>query len=1226
MGVVYRALDRERDVEVALKTLRHVEPGTILQLKREFRALADLSHPNLVALHELVSVGQQWFFTMEIVEGGDILEFVRGEDDSRRADTLHSVVDAVPEAVTGDVAAPLDEGGLIRLRASLRQLVEGVAFLHGHGTLHRDIKPSNILVDPDGRIVLLDFGLVTDLTADALRADDDDGSVVGTVAYMAPEQASSSPLSEASDWYGVGAILYEALAGRVPFFGRSLQVLMDKQQYDPPPPRQLVPSVPEDLDALCSALLRRRAEQRPRAKEVLRRVGSASAEKMRGDSSWSRSRGSTFVGRDAHLDALTRALAETERGESVTVCVHGSSGMGKSALVRNFLEQAARDDAVVLAGRCYEHESVPFKALDAVVDALSVHLARLPRGDAEPLMPPDMSALARAFPVLRRVESVAKATEVVVDTPNPHELRRRASAALRELLSRLARRGPLIVHIDDLQWGDADSAVLLTDLLMPPESPPLLLVASFRDDDVDGNPLLRTLMQSQRGLGSIGDVRDVEVGPLDAAATRELALALLRSEGEDARSRAGEIAREAAGNPYFVGELVRYLQVGDWDPDQQLTLDAVLTARWQSLPERARRLLEVIAVAARPIDQAVVAQASEAGGDLRSELALLRTGHLVRTRSLRERDVVECYHDRIRETVVANLGAEDLARAHRHLALELERSGYADPEALVVHFGGAGEPARAARYAAAAADHAFDALAFDRAADLYRLTLSMRRDLTDAQARKLRTKLGDALSNAGRGAEAADVYLEAAVGAPSGDALELERRAAQQLLFSGRMDEGLAVMRDVLASVGMKLPASPRWALATLLASRLRVRVRGLEFHRRDLTQIAPETLTRVDVCWSVSAGLGFIDPIRAAVFQSKHLLMALGVGEPMRVSLALSQEAIYVSTSGGHTRKRALALLDRSRTLSDEIDDPAAQGLVEFGAAWVDYMQGRWRGAREHADRAEAILRSSPKGMAWQLGNTELCVVCSCFHLGETQELPRRVPALIKEAEERGDLYQATVLRHGTSNVTWLIVDDPDGARQRIAEAQQQWAREGYSVQHYDHMYALGHVDLYCGEPAAAWQRLTEGWPALRKSLMLTVQMLRFEALQLRARAALALAATEPASSARRAKLLRTAERDANKIAKEREPWSTPWAQLVLAGVAHAHGNRDAAADLLRTAADNFAGVDMFMYHQLCRRRLGELLGGSEGAQLVTTANDALRARAIANPDAIARTFAPGF
>src|SRR5262249_9212902 len=146
-------------------------------------------------------------------------------------------------------------------------------------------------------------------------------------------------------------------------------------------------------------------------------------------------------------------------------------------------------------------------------------------------------------------------------------------------------------------------------------------------------------------------------------------------------------------------------------------------------------------------------------------------------------------------------------------------------------------------------------------------------------------KLADALANAGRGAEAARAYLEARAARPGPEALVLERRAGEQLLRSGHIDEGLAVLGRVLAAVGLDPPASAGAALSSLLLLRMRLGVRGYEFTPRTEADVPRADLDRIDVCWSIGNGLGGVDIVRGAAFQARHLLLALRAGEPYRIA-----------------------------------------------------------------------------------------------------------------------------------------------------------------------------------------------------------------------------------------------------------------------------------------------------------------------------------------------------
>ena len=241
-GCVYRVYDAERGEDVALKALSVPSGAAIYQLKREFRALADVTHPNLAVLHELLCVGDEWCFTMEVVDGVDFFAYVSGEPDG---DALGStgalpVLDRGQPPAAGTLVETLRRGhcDLNRLRRSFEQLVAGVHALHQSGHLHLDLKPGNVIVARDGRVVVLDFGLVRETEAGRTYSDP---TVSGTPAYMAPEQVAAQQPSPATDWYAVGSMLYEALTGVQPYSGHAVAVLMTKLREDPPPPESVVP-------------------------------------------------------------------------------------------------------------------------------------------------------------------------------------------------------------------------------------------------------------------------------------------------------------------------------------------------------------------------------------------------------------------------------------------------------------------------------------------------------------------------------------------------------------------------------------------------------------------------------------------------------------------------------------------------------------------------------------------------------------------------------------------------------------------------------------------------------------------------------------------------------------------------------------------------------------------------------------------------------------------------
>ncbi|MFY9552391.1 MAG: AAA family ATPase, partial [Thermoanaerobaculia bacterium] len=929
-----------------------------------------------------------------------------------------------------------------------------------------------------------------------------------------------------------------------------------------------------------------------------------------------------FVGREPQLEALRHAFESSRQGQAVTAFVEGSSGVGKTALVRRFLDSLPKGDVVVLSGRCYERESVPYKALDSLVDALSQYLKRQPAEQAEALLPRDILALARVFPVLRRVEAVSGTRRKVLEIADSLELRRRAFAALRELLARLAGRRDVVLFIDDLQWGDADSAALLEELMRPPDAPALLLIVSYRGEEAETSPFLKRLVPPEAAAGSQNTLR-LAVGELTPSESRELALRLLGNSEPATRSHAEAIARESAGNPFFIHELVRFGQAGE--PSDREAIDDMVRARVLLLPEGARRLLEIVAAAGRPLESAIADSAAGLTSDDEGAVALLRAQHLVRIRASPERQEIEPYHDRIREAVLAQLSPEMFRAHHRRLATTLQASERPDPERLALHFREAGDAGRAAEYAAMAAERAAETLAFDRAASLYRMALELGAP-GDAQTwRTLRVKMGDALLNAGRGAEAARAYLAAAEGASRAQTMELEGRAAAQLVRSGRLDEALPLYETLTGRVGLTL-VQPSWrTLLQYLVERALIRLRGVGFRERDAAQIPAEQLIRLDTYWTLFTGLTLVNTFRGREFQSRHLLLALKAREPYRAALALAFECGYAAVAGGwKKRKRSEKLFRMALTLAQKLNNPYAVGMSHMCMCAAALFLGQWKTCWENGQAAEEIYRERCTGVAWDLDFTHIVSLRGLFYLGGLRELSMRLPALIREARERDDLVAVGTFRIRHSYLTHLASDEPERARENLRQIVEALSQKAFTNPHYWAMIAGGEIALFSRDAKAARNLLVNQWPGFRRSGLIRLQFYRIEALHLRARSDLACA-VEGLRMEEREAFLRSADRDVRRIEREAAPWGRPLARLVRAGIAVTRQNLDEASRLLTLAEDELTRLDMALYAAVARRRRGELLGGDEGRALVTGADAWMSGQVIKNPARMADMLAPG-
>ena len=1186
MGLVYEVFDPKRGEQVALKTLRGQSPRALTLFKREFRALSRITHPNLVGLYELGRDQSQFFFTMELIRGVALLKYLWGTDPAER----------MPGA---DLPlTPVADFG--RLRGVFAQLVDGVQALHQVHKLHRDIKPTNVMVTHRGRVVLMDFGFVGDESVGTLESTA--GSmVVGTPAYMAPEQALGGPRTPPSDWYSLGATLYMALTGQVPFHGHDIGAMMERKQTEMPvPPRALVTGVPEDLEQLCMQLLRPAPKERPSGAELQGRLHhAAEVNHHRGvdylTPAATHVGARRFVGRTAEVDTLRRAYASVcTEGRPTVVLVRGHAGLGKSALIRHVTDEL-RSTTVVLRARCYERDGVPLKALDSLIDALARHLRQNPR----PELAPAIAALAPLFPVLQTGDGFAAGPEPpppagprVRGQPTqpapPSQLGPEAFAALRLLLGRLTTPRPLVLWIDDLQWGDVDSVRALQRLLAPPDPPPVLLLASYRSEDSDTSPALYALEDMSKTPGVA--LRIVELAPLDPDEALALASAVLGSD--TAPARLARLASEAHGSPQFLHDLARFVAHGS-TAAPEVTLDELLEIRIARLGDGQRRLLDLVAVASGPIPANLALRVAEAQQDARAVVHQLLGMGLLRSLSAADGERLDTLHERTREVVLAQLDGGALRVLHATLGAALALEPDPDHEQLVRLFRGAGDLPRAVHHAAAAARAAHDAGQFDRAAEL----LLRAAELGPADASRFHVERAGALTRAGRGRAAAEAYLSARTGAGEHAALEYAAAAATLLLTSGHLEAGRRVLGESFAAAGLAPPI--RGTLGNLWR-RSKLAVRGLQWTERPSAEIPRAALVRVDLLRAAALGAMVTDIGTAGDFQSRHLLLALETGEPVRVGRALAlaaSHAIYTEPGG---EARAGVLLAEARRLATRLGDGETAFLADLAALVIPVLAGDLHAALA---RSEALAGSPHADLAISHARAHFHALRTLFALGRFPILTQRVPPLLASASERDDRC-VLVWLHGLDVWLRLADNDLDGARRSLAAAEQAWPHppaHGYHFQHLLLAEARLALQLYAGQASEALAQLQTEAPLLARTGLLQVRGIRFVAAELLARASLGALRQQPGDPALRRAALRAVD-------DLQAADAGPHAALLRSGLVP-----EAAEVLLRDAAARFAASGRAIHHAVALLRLRD----PAGAQ-------ALRDLGIHDPERLAGVLAP--
>ncbi|MFI5302808.1 MAG: hypothetical protein ACHREM_32365, partial [Polyangiales bacterium] len=506
-------------------------------------------------------------------------------------------------------------------------------------------------------------------------------------------------------------------------------------------------------------------------------------------------------------------------------------------------------------------------------------------------------------------------------------------------------------------------------------------------------------------------------------------------------------------------------------------------------------------------------------------------------------------------------------------------------------------------------------------ADLYARAIELGID-DAATLRDATIALGDALATAGRGAEAAAVYERArAMVTDENLAFELSRRVAEQLLQSGYLREGRQAIATVLQRLGIPYARSPFIALARALVRKLFVRLRGYGFEVREREAVLPRDVVRLDVLWTAVRGLMFIDFLRGFDFQSRYILEAMRVGDRRHLANGLAAEASSGAASGAKGLLRAPILFAKLDQVSAPIDDPAVLAHNHSHRSFKHYMAGEFPAARREGELGMAMYAELCLGVNWYLSAMRRYLAFSYYYLGDFNELQRRLKPWRGDAHRRADLFAMANMSLGVSNVSFLIDDDLEGARQDVARTIARWQIDGFTTQHLQAVIADVQSDLYEGKASDAWRRLEGRWRAIERSLLLKARNLNIEARHLRARAAIAAALQDKDVS-----MLARAEAEVRRLRRDGLDWSRAFAELVAAAIAAQRGDRAQAEMLLRASIDAFTRIEMQLFAAAARARLGAIVGGAAGETMVAESERAFRAQGVARPERMIAMMAPGF
>ena len=743
------AVDTLTGKQVVLKS---IDPTVIhaaarLRFEHETQVLRQLSGPGLTGLYDAGVAADRLFLVQPFVRGRTLEELLR--------------------------EGPLPLSVAVRIGISIATALDTA---HSAGVCHRDVKPANVIVDgvePVRAVSLIDFGFARSPWLDESIRDD----LVGTVRYLAPEAAGLLAVAadERSDLYSVGVLLFECLTGKPPFPGPSVGDLLRQHLSQPVP--EISPPVPRALDGILRRLLEKEPAERYQSASALAfdlaalqeglAAGDPDPRLVIGRIDQRRTLSDpAFVGRDAELASLLSLVTEIQAGRSGLVLLEADSGGGKSRLLTELAMQAAKSGVTVLHGQGVAQSAQrPFTLLHGVAQDLVTEAETQPRlrstlvsrvGDSA-------SGIARALPSLAPVLGIDGSEDI-----GPEQFgEQRSLAALHHLLSSIADEGrPVLLVLDDCQWADRLTVRLLAEVFARTGDGPahVGVVAAFRSEEVEADHPLRAIEGGQR----------IQLGPLPPTAMAQLAQSMAGPLPDQAVET---VVRLADGSPFMGAAVLRGLvecgalvgTPGGWQVDETALVDvqtarrsaAFLVRRLELLSAEALRVLSAGAVLGKEFD---ILGAVELAGLGEEAAAILEEARRRRLLWVDER-TGRCsfFHDKIRESLLARLDADERSGLHSKAADALLQGGVEGPAIfdLAYHLDAAGRHAACLPYALQAAELARSQHGLDSAVAHYRMAERGAADDDLVRRASIAEGLGDVLTLQGVYNEAQGRFTDA---------------------------------------------------------------------------------------------------------------------------------------------------------------------------------------------------------------------------------------------------------------------------------------------------------------------------------------------------------------------------------------------------------------------------------------------------------------------------------
>ncbi|MDD5655182.1 MAG: protein kinase, partial [Candidatus Omnitrophica bacterium] len=1000
LATTYKALDAKTNQEVALKVLKPIitssRPEDLIRFKREINQTFAFKHPYIAQILDLGSFEGQNYLVMELVQGSSLLKFFQ---ENKKFSTLEAV----------EVAY---------------QIASALEYAHNQNLLHLDLRPSNVIIQPNpGGIQIkgLDLGLSHLIEYTQIKSPQD---VLAVFSYISPEQSGimKRASDERSDLYSLGIIFYQLLTGEAPFKGSTIGELLHQHMAKlPTPPRRLNPQIPEVLEQIVLKLLSKEPEARYQTAKglvadfELFKSGNTSFVIGKQDRLKKLLFRTRLIGREEEFNKLKDAFEKTKVSSGKVTLVKGEAGRGKSRLVDEMRSYVYEQKGTMVSGRCFSQENkTPYQPFRDILNEYIDKYKKAQPQEKENTAKRMQEVLGQLGEIILKInpameEVLGKQPPLVALDPEK-EHRRFLVVASRFFLNLGTRDEPFVLYLDDLQWSDEATLSLLEEITAEIENFPLLVLGTFRDNEVTETHSLYKIIQEAKSKQY--PIEEIPLVLFDQKRlTKFLSELLLEDE-----NRLGDLAKfildKSKGNPFFSLEITRQLVeekalIYDeanrhWLIDQEKLSQVVISSnivdvvlrRIDLLEPRKLNLLSYASVVGREFPLKLLINLTK----LSEENLITLIDECISLQLLEksmERGKVLFVHDRIRDAFYAKVPKEQLQELHLKIAQSLEELYKDNTEPILFdlahHYTEAGNKEKSLQYALPAAHKAKQNYANEEAIKYYNLSIGILEDKgqkNSPQWVEAKEELTEVYLSLGRSDEVIKTVEEILrLKEKPLDKAKLYRFVSSAYFRKGDFASGGNALAKGVSFLGEKYPNTTGQAVFSILKEFI-VYISQCIFPklalRREGKPVKPEDIEIISAYiaaeWMVM--VSSLEKFLWIAYRTMNLSRSR-IGKSKELGMSISTYGTLIGNMS--LFKRAIGIMDNAMAI---LKDKNYEWGIARTTGWFGYLH-MWEGGldnyRKSLDYATQAVNLNQKiGDMWEFAIMHQLSGLICFYMGE--------------------------------------------------------------------------------------------------------------------------------------------------------------------------------------------------------------------------------------------------